>query len=55
MMRPVVKAPSISNLFGRRRRRREIEFDDDLFENEFEDEEKVAVITDPMELATQFR
>ena len=52
MKRPVIKVPSLFDIFGRKRR--EIEFDDDLFGDEF-DEEKDTVFTDPLELATQFR
>lgn len=51
MKRPVIKVPSLFDIFGRKRR--EIEFDD-LFGDEF-DEEKDTVITDPLKLATQFR
>ena len=52
MKRPVIKVPSLFDIFGRKRR--EIKFDDDLFGDEF-DEEKDTVITDPLKLATQFR
>lgn len=50
MKRPVIKPPSVSDLLGRRRR--DIEFDDDLFG---EDDIIVPVAIDSLDLAVQFR